>query len=164
MDALDQRIASEQKELDRLREQARAKEIVLEALKEAASLRPVHVADILKPKAPPKQGGKPKGAISNTWRNTLKAIWLFGGPESYESIQKFHKGVNDVELGMASVRDRVRSLVEGGFMSGDAASGFTVTEYAAQRFGFTTERDAPEGAPELGFDAGLTRRTQEAAI
>ena len=55
---------------------------------------------------------------------------------------------------MSSIRDRVRNLVKTGLMAGDVQSGFTVTQDAVERFGFTKGNEASAGASEANAEGG----------
>lgn len=158
MDALDQLIRTEQEALDALRLQVAAQEAKVSALIAAASLRPVAGES----RAPSTKGGKPKGAISAPWKNTLGELYAFGGVYPYTSIKACYDHMNGANLAIASVRDRVRSLVDSLLLAGDPDQGFYVTDAAAKKFGFKrnppkVEVPAPTpvqgiGAAYQGFD------------
>jgi hypothetical protein len=113
-------------------------------------LRILEIADSLRPSAidaPPPQGkpsenlpsvGRKIGDISKVWRKILGTAFHRNTPLSYEDIAVIAEE-HDVKVAMPSVRERVRRLVSSGFLSGDSASGFMVTEDAVKRFNFTNE-------------------------
>lgn len=137
MDALEQLIREERRELVELHDElsklqisVAAKEAKVAALEEAANLRPTS-------KAKPRRGGKPKGAISAPWKNTLKALYITpGGPWSYAQIKACYDYTNNQDLALPSVRDRVRALIDSGLIVGDPDEGFCVTSAAAKKFNF----------------------------
>jgi hypothetical protein len=134
MDALDIMIRDQLAELEALRLQLAAQEAKVEALQQAAALRPIVSG---RKSSPAKLGGKPRGAISSQWKEALRLMYASGSaPWHYAAIKATFDLANHKDLNLASVRDRVRSLVETGLMSGDAEHGFTVTELAAKKFGF----------------------------
>lgn len=147
MDALEQMIRTEEERLSKLRADLALQEIKVGTLKEAASLRPVTV---LGKRAPAtarggRVGGKPRGAISSPWKGTLAELYAWGGPYPYARIKACYDHVNKADLALPSVRDRVRSLVETHLLEGDPDTGFSVTQVAAERFGFAKRTEAPSG-------------------
>lgn len=156
MDALEQMIRTEEERLDRFRAQVSLQEIKVGTLKEAAALRPAVTSGKKAPGAARggRIGGKPRGAISAPWKGTLAELYSWGGHYPYARIKRCYDHVNNADLSLPSVRDRVRSLVETGLMEGDADQGFSVTEDAAKRFGFAKRTEAPSdnaaGASETG--------------
>jgi hypothetical protein len=149
MDALDNMIRDQLIELDRLRRELTAKEATVDALQQAAALRPLVSS---RKTSTGKGGGKPKGAISAPWKETLGALYRAGqGPWGYPAIKVCFDGTNDKDLNLASIRDRVRSLVESGLMSGDADHGFTVTELAARKFNFKKAEAPTNGGASNEF-------------
>lgn len=140
MDALDKLIADKETEVSGLRERIVVLEAELSALRLAAELRPVATS-----KRPAKSsrtgGGRRPGDISQTWRDILSSMFCADkAPYSYDDIGGFARSLGN-ELAASSIRDRVRSLKESGFLEGDARSGFTVTEDAVKRFDFTKENE-----------------------
>ena len=126
----------------------------LAAYERAAALRPV-----TKKRSSTARGGKPKGAISKAWKDTLAELYAWGRQYPYAEIQACYEHVNSSELAIASVRDRVRSLVDTGYMAGDPDQGFSVTETAARKFKFQKLEEAPDAtAPEASSSEGPVGR------
>lgn len=150
MDALDELILAEREVLEGMRVQLAAQEAKVAALVEAAGLRPT--ASNKKPL--PTRGGKPKGAISAPWKNTLAEIYKTGQAWPYGQIKACYDHTNSADLNLASVRDRVRSLVETGLMSGTPEDGFAVTEIAARKFSFKKLVEAPVATTGASTHAG----------
>jgi hypothetical protein len=156
MDALDQLILAERRLLDELRIQVAAQEAKVAALVEAASLRPNFTAS---KKGPTGRTGKPKGAISANWKNTLRELYATGKAWPYADIKACFDHVNTADLAIASVRDRVRALADAGLMEGDADAGFKVTEAAARKFKFPKLEEAPDAnASETSSSEGPVGR------
>ena len=155
MDALDTLILAEKAELERLRLRVAAQEATVAALVEAAALRPNASAKRILLS----RGGKPKGAISSPWKNTLAQLYKTGRAWPYNQIKACYDHTNGADLALASVRDRVRSLVEGGLMVGNADDGFVVTDLAAKKFSFPKPEKAPDAVTsEAESSAGSVGR------
>ncbi len=165
-DALDQAITSKRTELAEHDSKRERLVIELNALEFAASLRPVSAlsdqssaAAIAKrtslsgasvtTSAEPvitRRGGKPKGAIAPKYRDLLKVAYQNGplSPSYYEEIAK----ALGIEAGPLAVRDRLRSFLETGYLSGTFQDGLTVTELAAERFEFAKDKKASSDSLE----------------
>lgn len=112
-----------------------------------------------------RSGGRPPGAITKNWQDVLRQLY---GQASlpYSVIAHEVMRVTGSQIEPSSVRDRVRAMVRMGFMSGDAATGFTVTEAAAQRFGFRNNEGPTEAGPSndagpVGREGGYPPSTPE---
>lgn len=153
MDALEHLIRSEEAELERLRILIAAQEAKVAALREAASLRPAAASKRNGVGSP--RSGKPKGAISAQWKDTLAALYSYQPKVwSYNDIKGCFDHVNKQNLNIASVRDRVRSLVDSGLMQGSAESGFEVTEGAARKYKFKKVEASGAATPEASNARG----------
>jgi hypothetical protein len=168
MDALDKliedkraEIASQDSETARImseRRSARERMVIeLAALEKAASLRPspappknLRVGPLVRHPAHVRtirfsKGGKPAGSINMDWRNTLQNLYPrtfhFG---EFESIADGY----GVVASQQSKRDRLRVFIGQGYVSGDDANGYQVTDEAARRFGFTKREEPPTGETE----------------
>lgn len=86
--------------------------------------------------------GRQPGAISTEWRSVLETLWEASERSSYADIHALAE-LHGIKAALASVRDRVRNFVESGFLDGDADSGFSVTQAAADRFGFAAKAKTP---------------------
>lgn len=152
MDALDKIIAEKRAERDALLEKARLLDAEVSALELAAELRPATTPSRAGKRAGVtgrKGGGRKPGDISHAWREILMSVYQASAPHSYDEISAVAAGRGN-DLAMSSVRDRVRNLVQTGLMAGDARDGFTVTQDAAERFGFAKKNDPPEGGSDTG--------------
>jgi hypothetical protein len=159
MDELEQAIASKQAEVDQSKKQIekftnRHQRLVieLEVLKQAARLRPTTSSaakanGVVPAKAVRKfsraHHGRQRGAISTDWRNVLAVIRSMHRRVAYDDI---HKVAVDqgIETKMPNVRERVRSMVENGLLSGNADLGFLVTADAVRRFDLEGEATEAE--------------------
>lgn len=131
-----------------LRELEKVQAAKVSALREAARLRPL----------PSKTGssrvvinvrrGKPKGAISQVWRDTLRRLHSTGARQSYEAIAELYSFGTGDNVNMSSVRDRVRAMVKSGLIEGSPHEGFRVTEDAAKRFSFANENGEASASPD----------------
>ena len=152
MDKLQQMIMEKKAEVEDLRSRISVLEAEVAALELADKLRPVTVSS---PGRPASQGGarssggRRKGDISKVWRGILKGIYDLGAPVDYDTVEMIARKQGQ-ELALSSIRDRVRNMVKTGLMVGDVQSGFTVTEDAAERFGFAKENEPPDGGSETG--------------
>ena len=142
MDALDELIREAQDKVRALQTELIAAEAELAAFEKAAALRPAGGK-----KRGGRGGGKPKGAISKPWKDTLAELYEHGKAYSYSEIQDCYQHVNDTGLAIASVRDRVRALIDNDFMRGEPGTGFEVTDLAATKFGFP--KRAQDSVPSI---------------
>ncbi len=156
MDELDKAITDLQRKIERWTRQAEEGRIELAALQKAAKLRPNGVrrppdAETFFGPTSPDSGtsedarrpGRKPGAISAEWRDVLEALWAVGGAHTYQEIHNYAR-TRGIEIkDIASTRDRVRGFAASGLMTGTAEAGFTVTELAADRFGFAKKGSAP---------------------
>mgnify|MGYP005854348653 CR=1 FL=1 len=142
MDALDELIRDAREKVRELKLALTAAEAELAAFEKAAALRP---ATTEPRNAPAGRGGKPKGAISKAWKDTLAELYKYGRRYPYADIQSCYEHVNETQLALASIRDRVRALVETGYLEGDPADGFKVTETAAFKFKFPPQSQDDHG-------------------
>jgi hypothetical protein len=152
MDALDKIIAERRDEVSSLQLRMVALTAELAALELAARLRPgassrVHpsrpaISALEKPAA----GGRRPGDISHTWRGVLKGVYDLDMPVNHEMVAEIAKE-RGIIVAAASVRDRVRNFIKNGLMIG-TNDGFTVTQDAVERFGFTKENAANKGAAD----------------
>ncbi len=131
-----------------LREQERVQAAKVLALQEAARLRPITPKNGSSRANATVRRGKPKGAISEAWRNALRRIHSTGTRLSYDAIAELYSFGTGETANMASVRDRIRSMVKSGLIDGNPQEGFTVTEDAAKRFGFANENGEAEASPD----------------
>jgi hypothetical protein len=147
MDKLDKMIADKEAEGETLKQEIaeRAERyerllIELKVLKDAAKARPAATpkANVTAPKKPKERAGKRKGRqagdISLEWRGALKALHLLHKRVNYNEIHSTALSVG-IDTKMPNVRERVRSMVENGLLSGSAEQGFWVTKDAVSRFG-----------------------------
>jgi len=147
MDKLDKMIADKhaavetlKKEIEDRAERYERLLIELEVLKDAAKARPATApkAAAAAPKKSKERAGKRKGRqagdISIEWRGALKALHLLHKRVSYSEIHSTALSVG-IDTKMPNVRERVRSMVENGLLSGSAEQGFWVTKDAVARFG-----------------------------
>lgn len=144
-DKLDRLIQEKQAEIDRINREieslAKRHErqlIELEALKQAASLRPGAATE--------RKGGRQAGDISQEWRKVLATLFEDCENSQYEEIAKVALR-HGIETKMANVRERVRIMVENGLLTGDPTKGFTVTSKAAERFKLTKKPAAQDAEP-----------------
>jgi hypothetical protein len=144
MDALERMISEKRSEVAALLTRAELLKAELSALELAARLRPAWTT-----KAPQRHddakparvgGGRKPGDISHDWRGILGDVYRLGMAVDYEMIAEVAKD-RGTELAMSSIRDRVRNLTRTGLMEGDTQRGFSVSEDAVKRFGFTKEND-----------------------
>jgi hypothetical protein len=157
MDALDKLIADESNELSRLQAAVKAQQIKVDALRLAASARPIATAETsigigTKPKSAAK--GKPQGAISKVWRDVFHSLFQGSDAFSYGIISKIYTATTDSVVTMAAIRDRVRRFVEQGFLVGNPETGFTLTPLAISKFGLTKDSPNENGAAEATPEAG----------
>ena len=147
MDKLDRKIADKQADLERTSKEiealARKHErllIELEALKQAAELRPTgRVGNGPSATAEPRsRGGRQPGGISADWRKVLRVLSKRTKGASYDDILEAAIA-QGISTKMPNVRGRVRNMVENGLLSGGSKRGFKVTPEAVRRFGL----DAP---------------------
>ncbi len=153
-------IDSRLREIERLKNEVdtlRAAAKILGAKNADALESPSHEPSASTWRVVPKRRGRSPGAISKVWRTILKDVYLAGGRHSYDDIYAIAVR-HGVKVSIGAVRDRVRSMVKKGLMSGEASSGFVVLESTADRFGFVSEPKTP--APEV---AGASALTGEAA-
>lgn len=150
MDALDQAISAKRDEIARLRASLDVLSAELAALEYAATLRPATTSRggraAVSPAETPRKsaGGRRPGDISLQWRKILGEVYRRGIPLDYDAISDVARSQGK-EIGLASIRDRIRNLANSGLVDGDPSAGFIVTEMAAQRFGFTKNNAPPEG-------------------
>ena len=148
MDALDEMIQAEKAELGRLEAAVSKQRIKVDALMAAAEARPVSAPSATTAKKKSAGGkGKPKGAISKLWQEVLGELYAFKGPWQYVEVQNCFEHLHGKKPELASVRDRVRSMIDNDYMSGNPDEGFIVTDYAAQKFGFKRSNEFGESAP-----------------
>lgn len=140
-DKLDRMIQDKAREVSEVRSQIqglqRSLEIMeaqLAGLEAAAELRPSVAQEIKK--------GRQPGAISREWRGVLNRVWMLG-PLTYQGIRDAaaSEGLN---VDISNVRERVRTFVKSSLLEGDPEGGFSVTNEAAERFGFARAFDAPQ--------------------
>lgn len=179
MDALDKEIRAKRAKRDKLKDSLRELEVEITALERAASLRPNYREEaesdeqsreswetmkrIAQAEAEAESGiktrakvkGRRPGDISHTWREILEELYRLGSPQSYNDIANAALILGH-ELQLASVRDRVRSLVKAGFMDGNPDAGFIVTNDAAERFGFAKENEPSEGGSDDNAEGAQT--------
>jgi hypothetical protein len=155
MDELDKAIKDLRKKIERWTRQAEEGRVSLAAMELAAKLRPLdpnavrrpadaedgafeaETSDLLPAEAEDsRRPGRRPGAISADWREVLHLLWMVGGAYSYPQIHDAARQCGIDIKDIASTRDRVRSFVANSLMSGTPETGFTVTEDAAERFGF----------------------------
>lgn len=156
MDALDKIIAERRDEVSGLQSRMVALTAELAALELAARLRPgassrVHSSRpaITEPEKPA-AGGRRPGDISHTWRGILKGVYDLDMPVDYEMVAEIAKE-RGIIVAPASVRDRLRNFIKNGLMVA-TNDGFTVTQDAVERFGFTKENAAKQGAADEKVD------------
>lgn len=164
MDKLDTLISNKKAEIDEINKQIErlAKRhdrllIEMDALKQAAELRPVSPLRSVAPavstgRGPGTRGGRQKGDISHDWRNVLRDIAALHRRVSYGEIQMVAEN-NKIKAKLPSVRERVRNLVDTKLMTGNAKSGFLVTKHAIERFGLANDEApnvATSGASKTG--------------
>lgn len=155
MDALEKLIADKIRRRDELERERLTLVAEIDALQLAARLRPApqrqDMVGRAEPKATPVQsrsgGGRKPGDISHSWRRILAVVHKQGGPVGYDRIADIAAGMG-AEITLSSVRDRVRNLVSTGLVEGDPDTGFTVTQDAVERFGFTKKNDPPKGGSD----------------
>jgi hypothetical protein len=155
MDKLDRMIAEKQSLLETLQKQIEERAarherllIELEVLKEAAKARPAAAANSQgngrtakksKERGASRKGRQP-GDISLEWRRVLGLLYSVHRRLSYVDIHNAatHLGI---ETQMPNVRERVRSMVENGLMTGTPEQGFLVSKEAVTRFGLQERTD-----------------------
>lgn len=169
MDRLDQLIETKQAELEataqdiarctqdmeRFTQRHDRLRIELEALKQAAQIRPPKVnqthsnGTAAQPtkKRRGKRGGRQAGDISHEWRQVLAHLWKEKRRVSYNGVHEA-ASANGINTKMPNIRERVRAMLENGLLSGTPARGFFVTEAAVARFGLDKM-----GSPSAGADA-----------
>jgi hypothetical protein len=153
MDKLDQIISEKQTEISEVDKQinslaARHERLLIElqALKHAASLRPVTPEN--KPgaetvaRSSDSRTGRQKGDISLPWRRVLQEVWRLHRRVSYGEVQLMAEK-HGLQTKLANVRERMRSMVDAKLITGDAKIGFLVTKHAVERFGFADKDKAP---------------------
>lgn len=162
MDALDQLIQHEKAELARMESDLSKMEnavsrqrVKVGALLAAAEARP-SLATVSNKKQSGTSKGKPKGAISKLWQSVLSELYAHKGPWTFAEIQGCFEHVHDKRPELSSVRDRVRSMIENNYMVGDPESGFCVTDFAAQKFGFKRSQEFGDPAPNDEGGSALT--------
>lgn len=179
MDALDQLILSTRRELSEAESRVERKRLELSALEKAASLRPATTSPVEQPhlalqSAPVKsislgdaarKPGRQPGAITQPWRMVLSKL---NGQSAvpYSVIHETYQKVANADITPSAVRDRVRQLVKMGWMDGEAAHGFTVTQAAADRFGFRKNEGPTFAGPSssagpVGREGGYPPSTPE---
>lgn len=119
------------RDAERVLERAR---VELSTLEQAASLRPLTASAV----ATEVRKGRQPGAISREWRTVLMTMWLLGVPSTYEVIAGI-AGSSGASSDIASVRERIRIFERHGYVQGDPMRGYTVTDVAAERFGFQAD-------------------------
>lgn len=98
-------------------------------------------------------GGRRPGAITRHWQHVL--AHLYGrGPVPYSVIADEVGRVTGRQIESGSVRDRVRSMIKMGFISGNPSSGFQVTEAAAEKFGFRNDETPDAATPGASTSDG----------
>ena len=153
MDKLDQLIHEKQAEIGEVDKQINSLAtrherllIELQALKHAASLRPVDTKAQPRAAAEARNGdsrtGRQKGDISLPWRRVLQEVWRLHRRVSYGEVQLMAER-QGLRTKIANVRERMRSMVDAKLMTGDAKIGFMVTKHAVERFGFADKDKAP---------------------
>lgn len=156
MDALDKIIAERRTEVSTLQSRINAINTELAALELAARLRPATSTRSAAPRPVVSTsgkrplGGRRPGDISHTWRGILKGVYQLDMPVDYEMVAEVAKE-RGIILAPSSVRDRVRNFIKNGLMEADK-DGFTVTQNAVERFGFTDENAANQGAADEKVD------------
>lgn len=160
MDALDKLIADETVELSRLQSAVKSQQIKVDALRLAASARPVREPSIAGTKQKSGGKGKPQGAISQVWRGVFHSIFKRLDRFGYAEISNFYAETTGKGVTMSAIRDRVRRFIEQGYMAGSADSGFSFTPLAIEKFGLEKaspkENGAAKAAPEAGQVSGET--------
>ena len=163
MDALDHEITRLRSERERLAARLKEIDVELPVLDRAAKLRPVQYvrrnqktdSTTLTGAVVKSVGGRKKGDISKVWRTILREIYGLQKPQTYQDISDIAK-IMGTPVQLTSVRERVRGLISSEYIAGTVESGFTVTENAVRRFGFTKENDRPEGRSDTsGVSAPL---------
>ena len=171
MDELDREIDNLKKRLLKWKKAIAAGEVELASLEKAAKLRPsanavrrpadaddsfyVESGVFAPADAQSVKAGRRPGSISAEWREVLEILYNVGGAHSYAQIHDTARRTGRIDAKeIASTRDRVRSFAANNFMTGNAEVGFTVTEDAAERFGFKRNSappwdDFPDGAEKV---------------
>lgn len=164
MDKLDILISDKRAEIDEINREiermAKRHErllIEMDALKQAADLRPAKAPQAASragdaSRGPGTRGGRQAGHISPEWRKVLREIAALHRRVSYGEIQMVAKN-NGITAKLPSVRERVRNLVVTKLMTGSAKSGFLVTKHAIEKFGFV-ENETPDVAASGASLAG----------
>jgi hypothetical protein len=151
MDKLERLISEKQTEIDRAGDEinalAKKRErlvIELDALRQAASLRPTANGPVARvDPAAASRGGRQKGDISKEWRRILYAVWQRHRRVSYGEIQIIAQELG-IETQLPSIRERVRNLGKTGLLTGTSKLGFLVSKQAVERFGFSDEEPSDE--------------------
>jgi hypothetical protein len=149
MDKLDLEIEEAQRERDKYKALFDQHEMRLQTLKYAASLRPISMQnqknDLLREhqKNSSRRSGKPPGSISMAWRKVLAQMLEINRPMKYDEIQKM-ADLFDIKIGLPSVRDRMRIFEQKGYVTGDAADGYSVAQKAIEKFYLINTNAAPD--------------------
>jgi hypothetical protein len=154
MDKLDRMIAEKQSLLETLQKEIEERAarhdrllIELEVLKEAAKARPAGAnsqsngptTKKLKERNVSRKGRQP-GDISLEWRRVLGILYSAHRRVSYAEIHQVATQAG-IETQMPNVRERVRSMVENGLMTGTSEQGFLVSKEAVTRFSLQGQTD-----------------------
>jgi hypothetical protein len=154
MDALDMEIASIERECDELRSRLADKERELEALKRAASLRPLGYRRQSDSASGSQRGGRQPGAISMKWRAIMKAMAAhYPQGATPDLIASFGPALGLKNLKPKDARVQAEKYTQLGYFEA-AGDRYKVTPMARDRFGLsetpepsnteTTERIAAE--------------------
>lgn len=150
MDDLDRLILEREKDLAEIQQRIEilhssrdAALIELNALRRAATLRPILGPTSTEQKrgAGSAKRGKQAGSISSKWKDVLRQLVALGN-EAADYSQIFSVALNaGIEGKEHSVRDRVRKYRDHGFFKEVSDGKFVVTDEAMRRFNLS-ERDA----------------------